>query len=533
MTNVTVDGHEKTAPVKTDRRNTPRMAVNGLAYVNLAPDNGGIVLNVSEGGLCFQYRTPVSSVDSVRFWFSYRTQRIEARVGQASTDEPGPGGVSRFIEVASELAWTDDTRKRGGLRFKNLPEVARQQIRDWMYEPAFVRVKERPIPTFRSVKISYKRLARVRWEELQELVRQTPIARLWTGYSGGLVNGILLSAVLVGLFSFLIHSHRLGDSLVQLGELLGGRPSSPAPPASATTVQESPSTSPRLQTTPLEQRTTPLEPSVSAEPAAVATPILDPPPPPEEVPSAASPTVVKSGDVKPEAESHATPPASRAVPRPSVPKIVASPTAEPDQSLLFASAPEVPLAGPLLVRSEPSKVQGPITSPEKYLEVGKFKEKPLADALDDRISRLDFPVKVNPSSHFFGKSYQVLVGPYESDSDAEVVHKDLSTHGFTPRSYERGKREFFLRPGLKVGVTRLPVGECVITWESYMPDSIVKIEDPRGTSVTVEGKWVKRDAKYAENAIAFVKDRDGSLALLEIRFSGLRETLVFGRGPAR
>jgi hypothetical protein len=191
------------------------------------------------------------------------------------------------------------------------------------------------------------------------------------------------------------------------------------------------------------------------------------------------------------------------------------------------------LAGPLVVRSEPSKVRGAITGPEKFLEVGKFKEKPLADALDDRISRLDFPVKVNPSNHFFGKSYQVLVGPYESDSEAEAVHKDLSSHGFTPRSYERGKRDFFLRPGLKVGVTRLPVGDCVITWESYMPDSIVKIEDPRGTSVTVEGKWVKRDNKYSENAIAFIKDRDGSLALLEIRFSGLRETLVFARGPAR
>jgi hypothetical protein len=66
-----------------------------------------------------------------------------------------------------------------------------------------------------------------------------------------------------------------------------------------------------------------------------------------------------------------------------------------------------------------------------------------------------------------------------------------------------------------------------------MPDAIVKIEDPRGASFTLEGKWVTRGDKYAENAIAFVKDRDGYLALVEIRFSGLRETLVFGRGPDR
>jgi hypothetical protein len=197
----------------------------------------------------------------------------------------------------------------------------------------------------------------------------------------------------------------------------------------------------------------------------------------------------------------------------------------------LAPALEIPLASQLAVHSEPSRVAGPITGPEKYLEVGKFKEKPLADTLVDRVSQLDFPVKVSPSSRFFRKSYQVLVGPYGSDSEAEAVHRDLSSHGFTPRSYERGKRDFFLRPGLKVGGTRLPVGECVISWESYIPDSFVRIEDPRGATVTLEGQWVKRADKYVENAIAFVRDRDGSLALLEIRFSGLRETLVFGKGP--
>jgi hypothetical protein len=521
MARITVDPQERTAPAKTERRNSPRIAVNGLAYVNLAPDNGGIVLNVSEEGLCFQSRAPVRSVDSIRFWFSYRSQRIDAGGGPASTSEPSRGGVSRFIEVASELAWTDDTRKKGGLRFKNLPEVARQQIRDWMHEPALVRVNERPTPTFHSAKKSYKSRAQIRLENLVERFRQIPIARLWTGYSGGLVNGIVLSAALVGLFSFLIHSHRLGDSLVQLGELLGGRSSHST---STATPRESPSTLPTSATTPLEQQT------VSAEPPAVATPIHDPLP---EEPPTASPTVVNSREVRLEAEGPETPSISRSVARPSVPKIFLKPTAQPDESTLFASAPEVPLATPLAVRSQPSKVQGPFTGPEKYLEVGKFKEKPLADALVDRISRFDLPAKVSPSSRFFGKSYQVLVGPYGSDPEAEAAHKDLSSHGFTPRSYERGKRDFFLRPGLKVGPTRLPVGECVITWESYMPDSIVKFEDPRGASVTVEGKWVKRDDKYAENAIAFVKDRDGSLALLEIRFSGLRETLVFGRGPAR
>jgi hypothetical protein len=199
----------------------------------------------------------------------------------------------------------------------------------------------------------------------------------------------------------------------------------------------------------------------------------------------------------------------------------------------WASAPDIELASRLGVHTEPSKVEGSIGGPEKYLEVGRFKEKPLADEQVGRLSQLDFPVEVIQSSRFFGKSYQVLVGPYGSDSEAEAVHKDLSSHGFTPRSYERGKRDFSLRPGLKVGAADLPVGECVISWESYIPDAIVKIEHLRGARVTLEGKWVKQGDRYAESAIVYKKDRDGSLALLEIRFSGLREALVFGRGTSR
>ena len=126
MARITVDRQEITAPAKTERRNAPRMTVKGLAYVNLAPDNGGVVLNVSEGGLCFQSRAPVRRVDSIRFWFSHGSQRVDTRIGLAGTNEQNRGGVSRFIEVCSELTWTDETRKIGGLRFKNLPEAARQ-----------------------------------------------------------------------------------------------------------------------------------------------------------------------------------------------------------------------------------------------------------------------------------------------------------------------------------------------------------------------------------------------------------------------
>ena len=167
---------------------------------------------------------------------------------------------------------------------------------------------------------------------------------------------------------------------------------------------------------------------------------------------------------------------------------------------------------------------------EKYLEVGRFKEKMLALKTTGQLSQLGFPATVVQQSHFLGKSYQVLVGPYESDPDAQTVHKNLATLGFTPRSYERGRRDFSLPAALKVGSTRLPVGDCMITWESYTPNAIVKFEDDKGTTITLEGKWRNQPNKNSENAVVYMKNRDGSRTLLEIRFYRMGQALVFAGG---
>jgi hypothetical protein len=143
---------------------------------------------------------------------------------------------------------------------------------------------------------------------------------------------------------------------------------------------------------------------------------------------------------------------------------------------------------------------------------------------------LGFPATVIQWNRFWGKSFQVLVGPYGSDREAEAAHKDLASLGLTPRSYERGKRDFSLPLALKVGGTHLPVGDCVVSWESYTPNAIVKFEYDRGGNVTVEGTWVKRGARYTQNAFVYVKNRDGSRTLVEIRFSGMGQALVFARG---
>jgi len=217
--------------------------------------------------------------------------------------------------------------------------------------------------------------------------------------------------------------------------------------------------------------------------------------------------------------------------KPLIPEIVVASPLEPSASVFAATAPEIaPAIRPGVHIIEPSKAGSIGMHSEKYLEIGKFKEKPLADQTTFHLSHLGFPASVIQRGRLFGKSYQVLVGPYETDLEAEAIHKNLTSRGFAPRSYERGKRDLSLPPALKVGNTHLPVGYCTISWESYSPNAIVKFENSEGTSVTVEGKWVNKSEKYPHNAVAYLTNRDGSRTLVEIRFYSMARTLVFGGG---
>src|SRR5580704_9258538 len=93
-----------------ERRRTPRTAITGHAYINIEPNNGGIILNVSDGGLCFHSFDPVQRNGAFRFSFA---------------------GDKRRIEATGKLAWTDETHK-AGLQFATLPAEAREKIRGWI-----------------------------------------------------------------------------------------------------------------------------------------------------------------------------------------------------------------------------------------------------------------------------------------------------------------------------------------------------------------------------------------------------------------
>jgi cell division protein FtsN len=65
---------------------------------------------------------------------------------------------------------------------------------------------------------------------------------------------------------------------------------------------------------------------------------------------------------------------------------------------------------------------------EKFLEVGKFNKRVWADKTTDKLSQFGFPFSVVQKNNLWKKSYQVLVGPYGSDQEAETAHKTLAIH---------------------------------------------------------------------------------------------------------
>jgi hypothetical protein len=523
------------------------MTVKGPAYVNLDPNNGGVILNISEGGLCFQSTAPILRTGTIRFWFSFRSYRID---GLASKDEGQTKGVSRLIEVGSDLAWTDRTRMTGGLRFTNLSAEAREQIRDWVRNASLVPVNDKVAASFREsrafgVNQSITNAARRASARLEVFFGYIQPRKLWTGFAGGLLAGVLVSFLVVAVFSLRTRSRELGDTLVRLGERLGGKSwSQPMSPKSHASSQEPHSTSPD-PVTPKSDTTTPVlypvaaeSQNKSAEPHTVASPIQTPLP--EKFVSTAtlattSPYGAEHETASPKNPSFSAPrskpfdtpalnsPASRPLP----PGIGIARTPDLGTGVDRSTVPGAELENRPDFRTEPRKVEGSGTGSEKYLEVGKFKEKLLAEKTVSKFSALGFPASVSQRNRFWGKSYQVLVGPYGGDREAEAAHRDLELLGFTPRSYERGRRDFTLPAALKVAGSRLPMGDCVISWESYTPDAIVKIEDIRGMGVTLEGKWVNQGVKYTENAVGLHKNRDGSRTLIEIRFAGMGRALVF------
>ncbi len=108
-----------------ERRIFRRRRVRSLAYVELGQGNGGIVLNVSEGGLAVQAVMAVTGdeLPDMRLQLAHSNKEIRTK---------------------GRVTWTGEFRKLAGIEFVDLSVEALRQIREWI---ALEEPEERPAET--------------------------------------------------------------------------------------------------------------------------------------------------------------------------------------------------------------------------------------------------------------------------------------------------------------------------------------------------------------------------------------------------
>ncbi len=109
-----------------NHRRSARHRVETLAYVDLGSNNGGTVIDVSESGISFQGIQPLET----------------GQVLPVSFKLPG---IDQSLKTIGQIAWLNDSRKGGGLRFVELPEATRNLLKGWLSGTASDDLKKQPV----------------------------------------------------------------------------------------------------------------------------------------------------------------------------------------------------------------------------------------------------------------------------------------------------------------------------------------------------------------------------------------------------
>jgi TonB family protein len=109
---VSADSSEKLSD-NPDRRSHLRQPVS-FGYVELGKHNGGILINVSEGGLAVQAARGVAAT---------QLPQLRFQLVQCGT----------WIETSGRIVWTSASKKMLGISFLDLRDDSRSQVKEWIF----------------------------------------------------------------------------------------------------------------------------------------------------------------------------------------------------------------------------------------------------------------------------------------------------------------------------------------------------------------------------------------------------------------
>jgi cell division septation protein DedD len=370
---------------RLDKRHYLRQPIT--TYVELDEDNGGIIVDASEGGLRVQAVHELEAGGSIRMRF-----------------QPSP--TSGWAEAKGRIIWTSQTKKVAGIEFSNLRDMGHQVLRGLLCEPSWPNSLNQGL---HSAEPNATDPTNAMATKQSEAPRTDPasVGRLDAGAAPlsqpGAPNVAKLTRPPAGIFSTISReidtpsTRSTAVVLVILSCLL----------VSAITIMFWPDVaSGAFQTIYkfISEKSAPARPTEGVSVAPSSVPIQ---------PGYQSP--VSSTNSKP------SPPVALPAPRPTeAVGVLASsvPTRRESQSGV----------GPASSRSSP-----PLPSPSPrdssgfVLQVAAMEHVENANALVESLKRSNFPAFVSrPSGNRF---YKALVGPYDDRRTADIVKEKLTMQG--------------------------------------------------------------------------------------------------------
>jgi PilZ domain-containing protein len=109
--------------LQQEKRQAVRKRMDQLLYAELGPNNGSIVVNLSEQGCGFQAIAPI------------RDKELHCTFAI---------GAGQEIQGTGRVTWLEKAKKSGGLRFINPSTDLREQIRAWLADPRAIDTSAAP-----------------------------------------------------------------------------------------------------------------------------------------------------------------------------------------------------------------------------------------------------------------------------------------------------------------------------------------------------------------------------------------------------
>ncbi|HEY6289956.1 MAG TPA: hypothetical protein VI455_00115 [Terriglobia bacterium] len=95
-------------------------------------------------------------------------------------------------------------------------------------------------------------------------------------------------------------------------------------------------------------------------------------------------------------------------------------------------------------------------------------------------------------------------------------------------AFAKDQRNITVKHDASVNGTLVPAGSYKVTWSAESGDPTVNFVKGKETVASTQAKWVDRTTKYDNDSVLYSTESDGSQKIVEIRFAGKSEVLIFG-----